>query len=73
MEFDDKLAQAACDEAKRRGLVVTVTCVDYEEVFLNQEVSYVIEHGKVCPAKARKPLPDLRKPSNSDQIRSKMD
>ena len=66
MEIDDKLAQAVCDEAKRRGLVVTVTCVDCEEVFLNQEVSYVIDHGKVCPAKVRKPLPDLTKPSKSD-------
>lgn len=46
--FDEALVQAIVEEAKRRGLKATATCQYCGEVFLKQEVGYIVEHTKVC-------------------------
>jgi len=44
----DPLMEAALEEAKRRGLVANATCKYCGEIFLKQELEYVLAHTKVC-------------------------
>jgi hypothetical protein len=45
---DDKFIKAVVDEAKRRGLKTNATCTFCGEIFLKQEVGYVLAHKTQC-------------------------
>jgi len=46
--FGKELTDAIVKEAKRRGLVATATCSFCGEIFLKQELDYVLAHTKLC-------------------------
>ncbi len=48
MDNMDCLMEAVVEEAKRRGLVANATCRYCGEIFLKQELDYMLDHIKVC-------------------------
>jgi len=44
----DSLMEAVIEEVKRRGLVVNASCKYCGEVFLKQELEYILAHTEVC-------------------------
>ncbi len=48
IDIDDPLVKAVVDEAIRRGLRANATCSFCGEIFLKQELSYVLAHTEVC-------------------------
>jgi len=46
--FDEAFTQAIVAEAKRRGLKANATCQYCGEIFLKQELDYILAHTKLC-------------------------
>jgi hypothetical protein len=44
----DDFERAVAEEAKRRGLKVTATCTFCGQIFLKQEMKYILEHADAC-------------------------
>lgn len=49
----DSLMEAALEEVKRRGLVANATCKYCGEVFLKQELEYILAHTEVCEGREK--------------------
>ena len=46
--FDKDFTDAIVAEAKRRGLVANATCQHCGEIFLRQQLDYILAHTELC-------------------------